>query len=310
MNARALLAHLEKVECFEAIVDHGSFRAAARQLRQTQPALSRMVAILEHAIGVRLLERSRKGVVPTPEGLVVAAFATMLRKSAVDVAERITSIAAQGAPVGTVRCVCYEGIAAYLWPQVLHAAAQLAPSLELILETCPSAREMLRLLGLGEFDVALGVELPLHRGVRRTVLYSDDYGLFANYGGTLSSIKSISHLPMKTLLFVPDSICGAGQTVGDVLAERGYRSSTKYALSSYEALASMAVSGLGIAVLPRRPFRRHVEAGLLSEQLINSSPAAIGDYQVVCAVSRDALTKVRVAFLQETILPYALGKKT
>src|SRR5262245_12686377 len=41
---------------------------AANQLNMSQPAVSNAIADLEHAIGVRLLDRSRQGVEPTPFG--------------------------------------------------------------------------------------------------------------------------------------------------------------------------------------------------------------------------------------------------
>lgn len=52
---------------------------AAKRLRTSQPAISRSIADLEHSVGVRLLERSPRGIEPTPYGRVlikrgVAAF--------------------------------------------------------------------------------------------------------------------------------------------------------------------------------------------------------------------------------------------
>jgi DNA-binding transcriptional LysR family regulator len=46
----------------------GSMLKAARQLNTSQPAVSRSIAELEHALGVSLLERSRHGVKPTIYG--------------------------------------------------------------------------------------------------------------------------------------------------------------------------------------------------------------------------------------------------
>src|SRR5581483_8859598 len=51
-----------------AVAQTGSMGRAARQLATSQPAISRSISDLEHALGVRLLDRSRQGVVPTPYG--------------------------------------------------------------------------------------------------------------------------------------------------------------------------------------------------------------------------------------------------
>lgn len=51
-----------------AVVEAGSMGKAAQRLSITQPAISRSIRELEHAFGVRLLDRHRHGVEPTPYG--------------------------------------------------------------------------------------------------------------------------------------------------------------------------------------------------------------------------------------------------
>ncbi|HLQ90500.1 MAG TPA: LysR family transcriptional regulator [Xanthobacteraceae bacterium] len=51
-----------------SVVQAGSMSKAAERLGTAQPALSRSIAELEHALGVRLLDRSPRGVEPTDYG--------------------------------------------------------------------------------------------------------------------------------------------------------------------------------------------------------------------------------------------------
>ena len=51
-----------------AVVEAGSMGRAARRLATSQPAISRSISDLEHTFGVRLLDRGRQGVEPTPYG--------------------------------------------------------------------------------------------------------------------------------------------------------------------------------------------------------------------------------------------------
>src|SRR5262245_21309127 len=51
-----------------AVVGHGSMVKAAEHLATWQPAVSRAIADLEHSLGVRLLDRGPRGIVPTPFG--------------------------------------------------------------------------------------------------------------------------------------------------------------------------------------------------------------------------------------------------
>ncbi len=60
---------LQAMETFVCVVDAGSFSGAARRLNVGQPAVSKTVAQLEEYLGVQLLLRSTRGLVPTEAGL-------------------------------------------------------------------------------------------------------------------------------------------------------------------------------------------------------------------------------------------------
>src|SRR3954453_7523671 len=62
---------LRDVHILLAAVQCGSMAKAAQQLAISHPVVSKTIADLEHTVGVRLLERSRKGVVPTRYGRAV-----------------------------------------------------------------------------------------------------------------------------------------------------------------------------------------------------------------------------------------------
>jgi DNA-binding transcriptional LysR family regulator len=60
---------------FFAVVEHGSMAKAGAKLGVTTPSISDVIAGLEHALGVRLLDRSPRGVVTTPYGEALLARA-------------------------------------------------------------------------------------------------------------------------------------------------------------------------------------------------------------------------------------------
>src|SRR3954466_11286348 len=59
---------LHDVRVLMSVVQAGSMHKAAERLATSQPAVSRAIADLEHALGVRLLDRSPNGVRPTQYG--------------------------------------------------------------------------------------------------------------------------------------------------------------------------------------------------------------------------------------------------
>ncbi|MFJ9821300.1 LysR family transcriptional regulator [Streptomyces sp. NPDC101151] len=77
---------LRQLRCLVAIVDEGTFTDAAIALGVSQAAVSRTLASLERALGVRLLRRTSRAVTPTATGLRVVAQA---RRVLGDVAELV-----------------------------------------------------------------------------------------------------------------------------------------------------------------------------------------------------------------------------
>src|SRR5438105_12897586 len=59
---------LQDLHILMAVVQAGSMGKAARQLNTSQPNISKSIADLEYALGVRLLDRHRQGVEPTEYG--------------------------------------------------------------------------------------------------------------------------------------------------------------------------------------------------------------------------------------------------
>jgi DNA-binding transcriptional LysR family regulator len=59
---------LHDVRVLLSVVQTGSMHKAAEHLGTSQPAVSRSIGDLEHALGVRLLDRSRRGIEPTQYG--------------------------------------------------------------------------------------------------------------------------------------------------------------------------------------------------------------------------------------------------
>jgi DNA-binding transcriptional LysR family regulator len=62
---------LRDLEVLMSVIETGSMGKAAKQLGISQPGVSKAIVELEDALGVRLLDRSRRGIVATPYGLAL-----------------------------------------------------------------------------------------------------------------------------------------------------------------------------------------------------------------------------------------------
>jgi DNA-binding transcriptional LysR family regulator len=62
------LVKLRDLHILIALAESGSMSRAAKQLAISQPVVSKAIADLEHTLGVRLLDRTSRGVEPTVYG--------------------------------------------------------------------------------------------------------------------------------------------------------------------------------------------------------------------------------------------------
>jgi LysR family pca operon transcriptional activator len=62
---------LRDLDILTVLIDAGSMGKAASRLNISQPAVSKAIAELESALGVRLVDRGRRGITPTPFGLAL-----------------------------------------------------------------------------------------------------------------------------------------------------------------------------------------------------------------------------------------------
>jgi len=80
---------LRDLDILATLIDAGSMGKAAGRLNISQPAVSKAIAELEAALGVRLVDRGRRGITPTPYGLALqkrsVAIFNDLRQSVQDI---------------------------------------------------------------------------------------------------------------------------------------------------------------------------------------------------------------------------------
>src|SRR5687767_15136262 len=77
---------LRQLQYAVVVADAGHFRRAAERCHVSQPSLSAQLAQLETVLGVRLFERNRRRVLPTPAGEQLVARARRVLTEADDLA--------------------------------------------------------------------------------------------------------------------------------------------------------------------------------------------------------------------------------
>jgi len=307
MRKQSTLIETIDLTLFTSVVELRSFSAAARSLRTTTSAASKRIARLEQLLGVRLLERTTRRVLPTDAG---AAFYTRATRILSDLGEAENEIATLGGePRGTLRVSA----------PVLLGERHLAPLLASFLARYPGLRIELVLndqfvnLLADRFDVALRVgALADSTLVRSRVGYADGVVVAApSYLARAGHPKSPRDLARHNCLRYSQI------TAAREWRFRGKRGDTTVPIignlevNHGGALREAAIAGVGIARLPDFLAADALASGQLVQLLESFSvaptgihlvhPAGIAPLPKVEAFMRDVggALKTRLAVLRE-----------
>lgn len=118
-----------QLEYLLAVANCGSFSLAAEHCFVTQPSLSMQVKALEEELGVVLLDRSKKPVIPTEAGDVVLERARETLRAYNNIRESVAEL--KGETSGKLRLGVIPTIAPYLLHKFIPAFVRDYPKVEL-----------------------------------------------------------------------------------------------------------------------------------------------------------------------------------
>lgn len=241
---------LNQLRCFVAVAEDLHFGRAAERLNMTQPPLSRQIQLLEHALDVRLLDRTSRSVRLTPAGrafLPEARRILRLAETATLAAKRI----ARG-EAGTLTLGFTAGASYGFVPRLVALATTELPDIDLVLKEMTTADQM-EALTFNRIDLGL-VRLPIdRRGVevmcvlREPLLIAlpQDHALATDRDLTLNDIDR-----QPFIMYSPT----AGRYFYDLLASL-FRAAdimpsyVQYTSHPHTTLALVS-AGLGMALVP------------------------------------------------------------
>ena len=100
---------LQDLHILMTVMQAGSMGKAAERLNTSQPAISRSIAELEHAFGVRLLDRHRQGIAPTEFGRALLDCGTAVFDDLRQGVKKIELLADPGAGEVRIGSTIYTG---------------------------------------------------------------------------------------------------------------------------------------------------------------------------------------------------------
>ncbi len=246
---------LYELALFQLVVKHRSFTKAAEIAGLTQSAITRQMQGVEHALGVKLLERTTRSVAPTAAGKFLCREAARLTG---DVDQTLNHLAQEfGNARKEIRVAVSRTISLAHLPGFFHASLRELPQIGYRVACQPSA-DILTALEANEQD--LGVLCPpprLPKTLRITHRFDDAFTVVVP-AAMSSELQKISRtrprmewLKSCNWLLIEDR-SNTGQRLRAWMQREGWRVEPTMQLDNFDLILNLVSLGMGVSFVPIR----------------------------------------------------------
>lgn len=249
---------LTTLRLFVMVVDGGSLTAGAAGFGISVAAASKRVAELEAHVGQTLLERSKRGTVPTAAGRT-------LQRHAIELVGRLEQLAVamddfQRGAGGHLRLWANTSAFSGFLPDLLAAYMKAHPDVVIDLEDALS-EDAARAVTTGAAELAVIGENTLTDGLRSIVCDTDDLVLLLPATHRLVRLKRAALAQvLEHDLVALGHATSLTRHIAAAADAAGCRMRIRVQVRSFDALSRMVAAGLGVAILPRAGAAPHAAA--------------------------------------------------
>jgi DNA-binding transcriptional LysR family regulator len=228
---------LDLLRSFVSVVDSGGFTRAGERVHRTQSTVSQQIKRLEDDLGLELLDRSGKVVVPTEDGHRLLSYARRI----LGLAEEARDVLARPMSEGVVRLGIPEDFAAYRLTELLAGFARSRPGLRLDVRSNQS-RSLRIDLDRGDIDLAL---------LKRDAGGKSGIGVWPERLHWVTSKTNPVDVKAQSvaLAFFPAECVYRTRAIHAIEAA-GRRWHMAYTSSSLSGIQAAVAAGLGLSILP------------------------------------------------------------
>lgn len=256
---------LRQIRQFLAIVDEGSFTAAAQALGISQQAVSKAMAALEDEFGVRLFDRDTRLVVLSHFGEMLLAHARNIDAEAQQFTRQMND--AIGVRSGRLTIGAGQTAATHILPEVIGRLLKRRPNLRISVRD-GSAAMLIPMLLRGELDATLCVlGQPLDDSlIREEVLFHERLQVMI---GANHPLADAGRVDLAALLnhawFVGWSPRGIDPIIASCFTQQGLKPPVpRLDTSSLPLARALLLTGEYLAVLPEHLFTAELAAGTIT----------------------------------------------
>lgn len=244
---------------FLAVIDSGTFTAAAAQVNVSQPTLSAGIAKLEREAGAKLFRRNSQRVELTEAGTRFAVHARRIEREF-----HLAQAAIDGlAPLDTLRLGILATIATAELSALVEKLARLAPGIRIELVE-GNARALAQYVSRGRIDVALTMLRSETASPDVEPLRTERYVMALPAAHPLAGEAAIPGEAMAGETMIVRRHCEALSETSRYFTGRGIRPFFALRTTNDDRALDMVAAGLGVTVVPAS----HRHTGVASPALL------------------------------------------
>lgn len=259
-NDRMNLNHLR---VFASVAQHGSLTRAARELRVSQPAISKQLNDLEHDLQMPLVDRLPRGVRLTAAGEILYAHAQRILQAERSAEQELLDL--RGLGRGKLAVGASTTVGSYLVPSLFGELHRDHPGVQLELTIANTATIQSAVLE-NHLDVGVIEGFVASEALTVETLAGDE--MIAIASPTHSALR---HAPLRATalqdlpLLMREHGSGSRDVVEAALREHGVSAQPVMSLGSTEAIKNAVRHGLGIAIVSRLSVEQELQSRRLVE---------------------------------------------
>jgi DNA-binding transcriptional LysR family regulator len=250
---------LVDLRLFVAIVEAGSITGGAEAAHLALASASARVTGMEAALGVSLLDRRRRGVVPTAAGRALLRHARLIG-SAVELMRGDMGAFASGLK-GEIRMLANTAALVELLPAALGSFLAAHPHVDIDVEEQTSA-DIVRAVAEGRAEFGVVADTTDLAGLKTIPLFADRLVLTLPTAHPLANRAAIAFAEVIDEPFVGLNGGALYSHLADHAALLGRRINYRVRLRSFDAVARLVEAGIGVGIVPMTAARSSLPGGI------------------------------------------------
>lgn len=291
-----------QLEYLLAVANCGSFSAAAEKCFVTQPSLSMQIKNLEEELGIVLLDRTRKPVVPTNAGEAVLRQARETVKAFEAIREIVANL--KNDVSGTLRLGIIPTIAPYLLYRLTPDFTKKYPKVDLIIREMKS-RDIIHALRHDMLDAAIMSGGTIPDDIQEEDLFNDRFFVYVSPDHPLRQRNNIriEDIDPRRMLLLSEGNCLRDQILELCLPRKNTTRQYAFDCNSIETLMRIVDSTPNSFTVVPEMVTEFIEEPHRS-QLKTLAKGAVSR-KISIAVRRTYAKSSLIAALKESILTVA-----